>query len=121
MQGRLGPEVPLLPGPRLARPACLSAARRRRAAGRCEKVRSWARAHGFTLNRVPEDQELLDQAIDEWGKEAQVAALGNEVGLFLGTLIIVGVAGARWRAWPNGHPVVHPGGQDQGDGGRRNT
>ena len=27
-------------------------------------------------------------------------------GLFLGSVIVATVAGARWRLWPNGHPVV---------------
>ena len=38
--------------------------------------------------------------------KGQVASLGNEAGLFLATVIIASVAGARWRVWPNGHPVV---------------
>lgn len=74
--------------------------------GRCERLRGWARAHGFILTGVPEDLELLDQAIDEWSNDAQGALLGTEAGLFLGTVIIASVAGARWRVWPNGHPVV---------------
>jgi hypothetical protein len=32
--------------------------------------------------------------------------LGNEIGLYLGTVIVRNVLGARWHAWPNGHPVV---------------
>ena len=38
--------------------------------------------------------------------KGQVASLGNEAGLFPATVIIASVAGARWRVWPNGHPVV---------------
>jgi hypothetical protein len=29
-----------------------------------------------------------------------------EAGLFLGTVIIASIPGARWRLWSNGHPVV---------------
>ena len=29
-----------------------------------------------------------------------------QAGLFLGTVILARVAGARWRVWPNAHPVV---------------
>jgi hypothetical protein len=49
--------------------------------------------------------ELLDQAIDEQPHDAETA-LAGEVGLFLGTVIINSAVGARWRVWPNGHPVI---------------
>jgi hypothetical protein len=74
--------------------------------GRCERLRSWATTHGLALSGAPDDLDLLDQAIDEWDEDAQIAALGNEAGLFLGTVIIGSIPGARWRVWPNGHPVV---------------
>jgi Family of unknown function (DUF6278) len=75
--------------------------------GRCDKLRGWVRFRGgFALSGVPEDLELLDQAIDEWHDDGQIATLGNEVGLFLGTVIIASVPGARWQLWPNGHPVL---------------
>jgi hypothetical protein len=35
-----------------------------------------------------------------------VAAVAGEAGLFLGTVIIATIPDARWRVWPNGHPVV---------------
>jgi hypothetical protein len=74
--------------------------------GRCERLRGWASARGFVLSGVPEDLELLDQAIDEWRNDTETAALANEAGLYLGTVIIASAVGARWRVWPNGHPVV---------------
>ncbi len=74
--------------------------------GRCEELRSWARMHGLALSGIPEDLEPLDQAIGEWPADARLPALGNETGLFLGTVIIASVVGARWRVWPNGHPVI---------------
>jgi len=41
--------------------------------------------------------------------------LGHEGGLFLGTVLVVNVPGARWRLWPNGHPVIRlPSGRDLG-------
>jgi len=30
--------------------------------------------------------------------------LGNEAGLFPGSVITVSIPGARWPAWPTGHP-----------------
>jgi hypothetical protein len=74
--------------------------------GRCERLRSWARTRGFVLSGVPADLALLDQAIGERRHDRDIAALGTEAGLFLGTVIIAKCRGARWRMWPNGHPVV---------------
>jgi Family of unknown function (DUF6278) len=82
--------------------------------GRCEQLRTWARAHGFELEGVPDDLGLLDEVLGqasdqvsgELGGPLRMAAVGNQAGLFLGTVIIATVADARWRLWPNGHPVV---------------
>lgn len=73
--------------------------------GRCEQLRRWARMHGLVLSGIPEDLELLDQVIDEL-PPMEPPAPGNEAGLFLGTVILASVAGARWRVWPNAHPVI---------------
>lgn len=32
---------------------------------RCEPLRTWARAHGFELDGVPDDFAVLDQALDQ--------------------------------------------------------
>jgi hypothetical protein len=82
--------------------------------GRCDRLRVFARAHGFELDGSPQDLALLDQAIDEATDQAtgglggppRVGAALAEVGLFLGSVIVATVAGARWRLWRNGHPVV---------------
>jgi Family of unknown function (DUF6278) len=77
--------------------------------GRCEGLHSWARRRGIVLSGIPADLELLDQAIDERpiGEFNPSRALAeSEVGLFLGTVIIGSLAGARWHLWPNGHPVI---------------
>jgi hypothetical protein len=41
------------------------------------------------------------------GGPSRIGAALTEAGLFLGSVIVATVAGARWRLWPNGHPVVH--------------
>jgi Family of unknown function (DUF6278) len=42
-----------------------------------------------------------------------MSAVGDEAGRFLGTVIVAQVPGARWRLWPDGHPVVRlPAGRD---------
>jgi hypothetical protein len=62
------------------------------------------------LDGSPQDLELLDQALDavsaEPGLHSPMTGVGNDAGLFLGTVIIASIPGARWRLWPNGHPVV---------------
>ena len=77
--------------------------------GRCERLRASARVKGLELTGAPEDLGLLDQAIGRATAESDnrwLAAVGNQAGLYLGTVIIASVPGARWRLWPNGHPVV---------------
>ncbi len=82
--------------------------------GRCDQLRAFVRAHGFELDGSPEDLGPLDQAIDEATDQAtselgglsRIGATLNGVGLFLGSVIVATVEGARWRLWPNGHPVV---------------
>jgi hypothetical protein len=81
----------------------------------CEQLRTWARIrHGLELDNVPADLPLLDRALaeareaasSEFGGPSRIASLGSQAGLYLGTVIVASVPGARWRAWPNGHPVV---------------
>ena len=74
--------------------------------GRCEELRRWARMRGLALSGIPEDLELLDQAIDEPAAGGQPPAPGNEAGLFLGSVIVTSIAGAHWRLRPNGHPII---------------
>ncbi|MBO0831099.1 MAG: hypothetical protein J2P28_07160 [Actinobacteria bacterium] len=101
--------------------------------GRWPMLESWAESHDFPLTSIQVDlpllkqdvdlrlldQEielrLLDQEIDLWLLDEAVdqpppggdmTALAGEVGRFLGTVIIRTGTGARWRVWPNGHPVI---------------
>ncbi|HUY17512.1 MAG TPA: DUF6278 family protein, partial [Acidimicrobiales bacterium] len=32
--------------------------------------------------------------------------LSNEVGKYLGSVIVNHVDGSQWKVWPNGHPVI---------------
>lgn len=72
----------------------------------CPSLRSWAESRGLALTGVPGDLQLPDQEIGEQPCDALTAAPATDVGLFLGTVIINSGAGARWRVWPNGHPVI---------------
>ncbi len=89
--------------------------------GRCDQLRAWARTRGWELEDTPDDLRLLDlalgeaigEAIGELGGPARVARLGPDAGLFLGTVLLATVPAARWRLWPNGHPVIRlPSGRD---------
>ena len=41
--------------------------------GRCEDLRSWARAHGIALTGVTDDLVRRGQTIDEWGGGPAIA------------------------------------------------
>jgi hypothetical protein len=47
--------------------------------------------------------------LDSWNSDethhGQVD-LANEVGIYLGTVVIKNLDGSQWRVWPNGHPVI---------------
>jgi hypothetical protein len=47
--------------------------------GRCKGLRSWARMRGLVLSGIPEDLELLDQAIDEWPAGGQPPHRGTRL------------------------------------------
>ena len=80
----------------------------------CAELRAWATVHGVTLDDEPESLSVLDRLLDAWNAEPQIrSVLVNEVGCYVGTVIAKHVPGARWRVWPNGHPVVQlPAGGD---------
>jgi hypothetical protein len=61
----------------------------------------------MVLERTPRMLEVVDDLVDAWADDAEIGPqLGNEVGLFLGSVLVEAVPGARWQLWPNGHPVV---------------
>jgi hypothetical protein len=66
----------------------------------------WAAAHGVSHTAAPESLAELDEQLDEWANSDVGQSLGNEVGIYLGTVVVRHVPEAMWVAWPNGHPVV---------------
>lgn len=59
------------------------------------------------MSGSPEDLALVDGAVDDWKENPEIGpAVGNVVGMFLGTALVQHVDGAQWHVWPNGHPVV---------------
>ncbi len=77
---------------------------------RCEALRTWASGHEVALTDDPGSLSALDRNLDAWAAVPEIGpTLGNETGLYLGTVIVNHVRGARWHTWPNGHPVIRLG------------
>jgi hypothetical protein len=73
------------------------------------RLRQWSLEHGVVLTDDLASLEELDAHIDEWNADPlhfESVDLGNEVGMYVGSVIVQNIAGARWRIWPNGHPVI---------------
>lgn len=73
------------------------------------RLHEWALLHGVVLHDDAPSLELLDAHIDEWHADPshhECVDLGNSVGIYLGNVMLSGIAGSRWRVWPNGHPVI---------------
>ncbi|MEV7140797.1 DUF6278 family protein [Streptomyces tauricus] len=73
----------------------------------CELLRSQAHQAGIELDDTAASLEALDQLLPRWrDDEESLPWLGNDAGLYLGTVIVRTVPGALWEVWPNGRPVV---------------
>ncbi|MFJ1748229.1 DUF6278 family protein [Streptomyces sp. NPDC088116] len=73
----------------------------------CELLRARAGQQGLELDDSPASLEALDQLPPRWRDDPEeLPWLGNDAGLYLGTVIVCTVPGAVWNIWPGGHPVV---------------
>jgi len=73
----------------------------------CELLRSQAHQAGVELDDSAASLEALDQLVPRWRDDEEILPwLGNDAGLYLGTVIVRTVPGAVWDIWPNGQPVV---------------
>ncbi len=73
----------------------------------CELLREQASAAGVELDDSAASLAALDQLPPQWRDDPDnLSWLGNDAGLYLGTVIVRSVPGAVWQIWPNGHPVV---------------
>lgn len=73
----------------------------------CDLLRDRARDAGVELDDTPGSLTALDQLVPQWRDDPEVLPwLGNDAGLYLGTVIVRTVPGAAWQVWPNGLPVV---------------
>ncbi|MEV5439869.1 DUF6278 family protein [Streptomyces sp. NPDC052682] len=73
----------------------------------CELLRSQASQAGVRLDDSAASLEALDQLLPRWRDDEEMLPwLGNDAGLYLGTVIVKTVPGAAWEIWPDGQPVV---------------
>ncbi|PGH47865.1 DUF6278 family protein [Streptomyces sp. Ru87] len=73
----------------------------------CELLRARAEDAGIELDDTPESLEALDQLLPRWRDDPEeLPWLGNDAGLYLGTVVVRTVPGASWHIWPGGGPVV---------------
>lgn len=73
----------------------------------CELLRVRAGQAGLELDDSPISLAALDQLPPRWRDDPEeLPWLGNDAGLYLGTVIVRTVPGASWHIWPGGHPVV---------------
>ena len=73
----------------------------------CELLRSHAAREGIQLDDAASSLEALDQLVPRWRDDEETLSwLGNDAGLYLGTVIVRTVPGAAWEIWANGQPVV---------------
>ncbi|MFB6608249.1 DUF6278 family protein [Streptomyces noursei] len=73
----------------------------------CELLRGQAATAGVELDDSARSLEELDQLQPVWRDDPEVLPwLGNDAGLYLGTVLVRTVRGAVWHVWPDGQPVV---------------
>jgi hypothetical protein len=73
------------------------------------RLRQWSLEHGVELTDDLASLEVLDVHLDGWNADPshhERVDLGNEVGIYLGNVILEHVADSQWQLWPNGHPVI---------------
>ncbi|MDB1089242.1 DUF6278 family protein [Streptomyces sp. ACA25] len=73
----------------------------------CELLRVRATSAGFALDDTPGSLEALDQLLPGRRDDPEeLDWLGNDAGLYLGTVIVRNLKGAHWSPGPDGGPVI---------------
>ncbi|HZF88231.1 DUF6278 family protein [Streptomyces sp.] len=73
----------------------------------CELLRSQAGEAGVRLDDTAASLEALDQLPPRWRDDAEtLLRLGNDAGLYLGTVVVRTVPGAAWGIRSDGQPVI---------------
>ena len=75
---------------------------------RCARLRELASGQGLTLADDPDSLAVLDRHLDAWNTEPPIHPFPEQdIGCYVGTVIVSHARDARWSVWPNGRPVVH--------------
>lgn len=75
--------------------------------GRHQRLTDWMRVAGLELEVSGEGLRVVDSMIEVWVEDPIVApGLINDVGVFLGDVLVHAIPDARWRVWTNAHPVI---------------
>ncbi|MFD7707373.1 DUF6278 family protein [Streptomyces sp. NPDC059786] len=75
--------------------------------GECELLRSHAAAAGLELDDSPASLNALDQLPPRWRDDPEALPwIGNDAGLYLGTVVVRTVPGAAWLLRSGGSPAV---------------
>ena len=73
------------------------------------RLRQWSLEHGVGLTDDLAGLEILDAHLDDWnadpGHHGRIG-LANEVGIYLGNVILNNVEDSQWKVWLSGHPVI---------------
>ncbi|MFE4593044.1 DUF6278 family protein [Streptomyces laurentii] len=73
----------------------------------CELLRARAEGAGVRLDDTPLSLSALDQLPPRWRDDPEeLPWIGNDAGLYLGTVVVRTVPGASWELRPDGQPVV---------------
>ncbi|WP_153426779.1 DUF6278 family protein [Streptomyces alkaliphilus] len=73
----------------------------------CPLLRERAATRGIALSGDPESLALLDQLPPLWRDDPEeLPALATDAGLYLGTVIVRSLPGARWAPGEDGGPEV---------------
>jgi hypothetical protein len=75
----------------------------------CVMLREQAFDAGLVLDDSAASLQALDQLMPGWRDDPDpetAEGLGHDAGLYLGTVIVRSIAGARWQQLPDGRPVV---------------
>ncbi|WP_443071064.1 DUF6278 family protein [Streptomyces sp. NBC_01476] len=75
--------------------------------GENELLRARAADDAVELDGSAGSLAALDQLVPSWREDPEaLTELGNDAGLYLGTVIVNTVPGAAWQIWPDGRPTV---------------
>lgn len=73
----------------------------------CELLRAQAHGAGVELDDDAASLGAVDQLLPRWRDDEELLSrLGNDAGLYLGTVVVRTVPGAGWALDPDGRPVV---------------